>query len=76
MESFEDKTHAFIVRIWLERREMKGADAVWRGVVEHIPTDGQQQGERRYIRDLDEITAYITPFLEEMGVRLGTRRRA
>ena len=47
---FEDNTHVFIVRIWLEPREIEGAEPERRGVIEHLPT-----GARRYIRDLKEI---------------------
>jgi hypothetical protein len=72
MTSFEDNTHVFIVRIWLEPREIEGTSAKWRGVIEHVPS-----GERRYVQDLDDIIASIVPYLGEMGVRpsLGQRLR-
>jgi hypothetical protein len=70
MAPLEDNTHVFIVRIWLERREIEGAAAEWRGVIEHVLS-----GERHYVRDLDDISANIAPILEEMGVDLGTRWR-
>ena len=50
MASFEDNTQVFIVRVWLERREIEGVAAEWRGVVEHVPS-----GERRYLKDLDDL---------------------
>lgn len=70
MTPLEDNTYVFIVRIWLERREIEGAAFEWRGVIEHVLT-----GERRYVRDLNDIPANIAPFLEEMGVGLRTRWR-
>jgi hypothetical protein len=65
------KTHVFIVRIWLEPREIAGAAPEWRAVVEHVP-----DGKKRYIKDLDELEQFISVYLEEMGVRLGARWRA
>jgi hypothetical protein len=83
MALFEEHTHAFIVRIWLEPREddntRTGADSdsnstpkttssEWRGVIEHVTTH-----EKRFLRDLDAITAFIRVYLERMGADLGTR---
>ncbi|MFQ5857712.1 MAG: hypothetical protein ACE5LU_19065 [Anaerolineae bacterium] len=70
MTSFEDNTHVFIVRIWREPREIDGAAPEWRGVIEHVTT-----GERRYLKDVDAIVAFILPYLEGMGVELGLRWR-
>ncbi len=63
--SFEPNTHSFIVRIWLEPREIAGATVEWRGVIEHVAS-----GERLYINDVDRIAEFIAPYLEEMGVRV------
>lgn len=70
MPSFEEDTHVFILRIWREGREIEGAEPVWRGVIEHVPS-----GERRYLGDLDEIPPFIRPYLEEGGVKFGIRWR-
>jgi hypothetical protein len=59
-------THPFIVKVWLEETVEEAGRAVWRGHVTHVPS-----GERRYVKDLDDITAFIAPYLEEMGVKLG-----
>jgi hypothetical protein len=64
MALFEDNTQVFIVRVWLERREMEGAKVEWRGVIEHVPS-----GERRYLRDLEDILAFIVPYLGGVGVK-------
>jgi hypothetical protein len=55
--------HSFIIKIWIEEPSEAGG-ATWRGHVTHVPG-----GERRYIRDLDQIRDFIAPYLEEMGVR-------
>jgi len=59
----EDNTTAYIVRIWLEQREVEGAPVAWRGSIEHVAS-----GRIKYIADLDEIAGFIRPFLDGMGV--------
>lgn len=71
MKSFEDNTHAFVIRVWLEPREIEDAQPEWRGVIEHIPT-----GERRYLRNLNDLTSFITSYLERMGVKVSVLRHA
>ena len=66
MDLFETNTHPFIVKIWLEETAAEAGRAKWRGHVTHVPS-----GERRYLEELDDITAFIAPYLEGMGVRLG-----
>jgi hypothetical protein len=64
MKPFEVKTHSFIVRIWLEAREIKEKKPEWRGVIEHV-----SNGAKHNLRDLNEITSFIAPYLREMGVK-------
>ena len=63
MKSFSENTHSFIVRIWLEPRDLEGAEPQLRGEIEHVPSS-----ERRYLKDLSEIAFFIAPYLGEMGV--------
>jgi hypothetical protein len=65
MESLEVTNHPFVVRIWLEETAEEAGRATWRGHITHVPS-----GERRYLEDLDDIIAFIAPYLEEMGVQL------
>jgi hypothetical protein len=58
MEFPEDHTHAFIVRLWLEPREIQGEKPLWRGVIEHVPT-----GRRLSLKNLDMTTAFIESYL-------------
>lgn len=62
----EDNTTAYIVRVWLEHREVKDAPIEWRGSIEHV-----ESGKIKYLTDLDEIARFIRPFLEGMGVDFG-----
>lgn len=59
----DDNASAFIVRVWLEHREIEGAPVTWRGSIEHVAT-----GRIKYLTDLDGIKRFIYPFLETMGV--------
>lgn len=70
MDLIEFNTHSFIVKIWLEETAEETGQATWRGHITHVPS-----GERRYVQDLDEITAFIAPYLEQMGVRVNLRER-
>jgi hypothetical protein len=65
-----EDTHSFIVRIWCEPREIEGSAPEWRGTVEHV-----SGGQRRYFRDLDEIAAFVSPYLVQMGVKVPLRWR-
>jgi len=65
MEISEESDHAFVIRIWKEKREIQGALPTWRGVIEHVPT-----GKRRYLQDLIQIITFLTPYLEEMNLKI------
>jgi hypothetical protein len=51
--------HAFVVKLWLERREIADAAPEWRGRIDHI-----QSESRHYFRDLSSILPFIQEFLE------------
>lgn len=59
----EDNATAYIVRVWLEHRDVNDAPVEWRGSIEHVAS-----GRTKYLTDLDEIARFIRPFLEAMGV--------
>ena len=56
--SFEEDTHAFLVRVWQETREIDGEKPIWRGVIEHVATK-----ERRYLKKPEEIIWFIDKYL-------------
>lgn len=66
MDLFDSNTHSFIIKIWLEETASEAGQARWRGHITHV-----SGGERRYLKDLDDITAFIALYLAGMGVELG-----
>ena len=70
MDLYETNTHSFIVKIWLEETVEETGRVMWRGYITHVPS-----GERRYLENLDDIAAFIIPYLEGMGVELGIQWR-
>lgn len=66
----ECATHSFIVKLWLEETEEEAGQAVWRGHVTHVPTH-----ERRYLNQLNEVVAFISPFLRGKGGHLSIYKR-
>ena len=55
--------HSFVVKIWLEDKEEAG-QVVWRGRITHVAS-----GERRFVKDMNEISSVIWAHLQKMGVR-------
>lgn len=55
----EDQTHAFVVRFWLEHREIKGAKPLWRGVIEHVLS-----GRKKHLNKIDEVADFISSYLK------------
>lgn len=70
MERSESNTHSFIVKVWLEETLEEAGHAKWRGYITHV-----QSGRRRYMEKLDDVGAFIAPYLESMGVNLGICRQ-
>jgi hypothetical protein len=70
VESSEANTHPFIVKIWLEETVEEARQATWRGQITHVPS-----GKQCAFTDLSVITAFIVPYLESMGVKLGFWQR-
>jgi hypothetical protein len=62
---YEVNTHPFVVKIWLEESAEEAGQATWRGYITHVPS-----GKRRYLQTLDDIIAFIVPYLEELGVEI------
>lgn len=70
MDEIESAAQSFIVRVWVEERAEEGDRGTWRGQITQVPG-----GERRYLKNLDEIGDFISPYLESMGVKLGMHWR-
>ncbi len=63
MNLFEDQTAAFMLRIWVERRELAGAPVEWRGLIEHVTS-----GQRHYTKDLTTMLHFVKQYMVELGV--------
>lgn len=70
MDENESDAQSFIVKIWIEERARGAYRGLWRGHITHVSS-----GRLRYLKDLNEIGDFVAPYLEEMGVRPGTRWR-
>ncbi len=60
----ESHIHSFIVKIWLEEPANGAGDAVWRGRITHVPSE-----ESRSLQNVEEIPAFVVPYLKSMGVK-------
>ncbi|AWV07659.1 hypothetical protein C9I47_1972 [Lysobacter maris] len=63
MALLEDRTAAFIVRVWSERSDSETVAAEWRGSVEHV-----QSGQRVFFRHLETVVDFMKPHLEGIGI--------
>lgn len=70
MNGYEDHTHSFIIKIWTEKTTEETGRITWRGHITHVP-----DGERRYLKNLDDIQFFIKPYLERVGIQFGLSDR-
>jgi hypothetical protein len=70
MDEFESDIQSFIIRVWVEDHSQAAGKGTWRGQITHV-----SNSQFRYLKNLDEIGDFISPYLEEMGVKPGMRRR-
>ena len=63
MDSIEANTHSFVIKIWQEETLEIDGRSTWRGRITHV-----QDGEHSYLKYLDDIKAFITPYLGENGL--------
>jgi hypothetical protein len=70
VKSLKETTHAFIVRLWIEPRELKDAEPIWRGVIEDVEGD-----ERVYFNHLDKVNTYFAKYLEKIGIKIDNHRK-
>jgi hypothetical protein len=66
----DSDVHSFIIKLWLEESSEETGSITWHGYITHVPS-----GQRRYLKDLDGIIAFVAPYLEAVGVKGGMRRR-
>jgi hypothetical protein len=56
---------SFIVKIWIDEGDDPDAMPAWHGMVAEVADP-----ERRYVKDLSEISAFIGARLARLGVRV------
>ena len=64
MQLFETSTESFIVKIWTD--EANNTQAV-QGQITHVLS-----GEQRNFNTLDEINGFMMPYLQEIGMDIGS----
>jgi hypothetical protein len=67
---YDSHVHSFITKIWLEESAVEAGQAVWRGTITHVPS-----GTRRHLQSLEDILAFIVPYLRDMGIQFDLRCR-
>jgi hypothetical protein len=70
MDILESDARSFIVKVWIEDRAGETGQGLWHGHITEVTS-----GQRRYLKNLDEIRDFIAPRLEEMGGNPGTSWR-
>ena len=71
MKSFKENMHSFIVRVWLEPRELENVKPQLRGEIKHV-----ESGEGRGLKDLDQITAFIATYFRKMGDKMSGHQKS
>lgn len=71
MEWGTSESHTFVIRLWLEETALEAELPSWRGHVTHYPGE-----TRRYVSDLDQVVAFVAPYLEAMGIAIERGQRA
>ena len=59
MEAPESETQSFVIKLWLEEVDHETGETILRGHITHVPG-----GERRYLKDLEEIGSFIKGYLD------------
>lgn len=70
MDLLEPGAQSFIVKVWVEDDTEADGQGEFRGHITHVTSH-----ERRYLKNLGDIEDFITPYLEDMGVKPGIRWR-
>ena len=70
MKTIKEITHAFIVRIWIEPREAKGSEPIWRGLIEHVEIEHVEDEKPVYFDDLDKMRSYFAKYLHKIGIKI------
>lgn len=67
---YEESTHSFVVRVWLEDEAQELCGPLLRGHVTHVMSKQQ-----RYVKNLDDIADFIAEYLQLSGLRRPLEQR-
>jgi hypothetical protein len=70
VKSTKEIIHVFVVRIWIEHRDIRDAEPIWRGVIERI--DGE---ETIYFDHLGKLITYFANYIRGIGVKINNRKK-
>ena len=70
LKSFDEYSQAFVIRFWLEPREIEDAPPVLRGMIEHVAS-----GNRHYVQNLGEVEVFIASYLPDETIFKASHRR-
>ena len=76
MDPFMDSTQVFLIRIWIEPREIDDRTIIWRGVVEIVDRQSTSIADsrsstlprRRYFLSLDDLLDFLIQHMEHLGI--------
>ena len=63
MDLFEEYTHSFVIKIWVEETAEEAKAVVWRGRIIHVGSN-----QKQYFQTVESILTFIWPFLKSIGV--------
>jgi hypothetical protein len=61
----ESDVHSFVIKIWLDDKNIRRGTITWRGHITHVA-----DARRQYVQRLVNIVTFILPYLQEMGVQV------
>lgn len=59
---YEDITHSFVVKVWLEEVTRETPYPLWRGHITHVMSKQQ-----RYVQSLNDIAEFIAGYIRQSG---------
>jgi hypothetical protein len=75
LNSFRETTRAFLIRVWIEPREIEDGSTIWRGVVRIIGDPRQAEKDpaaalplQAYFATFEELHHFLTNHLLEFGI--------
>jgi hypothetical protein len=65
VDIYEENTHSFVVKVWVEEPQPDVRRPLWRGHITHVMSNQQ-----RYFQSLDDVNDFIAGYLRQSGVKL------